>query len=287
MRSVAEKVGCSLTIVCEALEVSRFWLYYKRRPVRKHRIDRRPEVEGAIRQILKEVPGTYGYRRVHALLIDRGIRCDCKTVYRVLRRRNLLSSIRKHTARPGRLHEGQVAVESPNRRWASDMTQIKAWSGEKLRLATLIDCADRSIIAWKLGKRIRSEDLCEMVREAIYLRFGEDRSKAKGVEFLSDNGPEYVSHVLRNFLEKMGMVPCRTPCRSPQSNGIAEAFFGSFKRDYVYQSRIETMEDIQKQVPVWLKHYNEIAPHSALKMRSPSRFYAEWNEKLTKKVVQI
>jgi putative transposase len=276
-----------LTIIFRTLEVSRAWFYYRRRQVGKLRIDRRPEVEGAVRQILREVPGTYGYRRIHALLIERGIQCDGKTVYRVLRRRNLLSSVRKYVARPGRLHEGQVAVESPNRRWASDMTQIKAWNGEKLRLATLIDCADRSIVAWKLAKRIGSEELCEMVREAVYLRFGEDRSQIRGIEFLSDNGPEYASHILRNFLEKMGMVPCRTPCRSPESNGIAEAFFGSFKRDYVYQNQIETAEDIKKQVPGWIRHYNEVAPHSALKMRSPARFYAEWKEKLTKKVVQI
>lgn len=244
-------------------------------------------MEGIIRQVLLEQPGTYGYRRVHYFLKERGIRCDPKTVYRILRRRNLLSSIRKQTARRGRLHEGQVAVKIPNQRWASDMTQIRAWNGQKLRLATLIDCADRSVVAWKLGKHIQSEDVCEMVREAVYLRFGEDRSRAKGIEFLSDNGPEYASHILRNFLERMGMVPCRTPCRSPQSNGIAEAFFGSLKRDYVYQSRIETAEDIERQVPGWIRHYNEVAPHSALKMQPPARFYSNWKENLTKKVVQF
>jgi putative transposase len=33
--------------------------------------------------------------------------------------------------------------------------------------------------------------------------------------------------ILRN------LVPCFTPVRSPQSNGIAEAFVKTFKRDYV------------------------------------------------------
>ena len=145
-------------------------------------------MERAIRQVLSEVPGTYGYRRVHALLMDQGVRCDRKTVYRVLRRRNLLSSMRKQAVRPGRLHEGRVSVDHPNRRWASDFTVIKAWNGQKLKLATLIDCADRMILSWKLAARITSEDICELVREAIYLRLGEARDKAKGIEFLSDNG---------------------------------------------------------------------------------------------------
>ena len=282
-----KQLGYPLTFICQVLEVSRAWLYYRRRAIRKHRVDRRPEVEGAIRRVLREVPGTYGYRRVHAMLIDRDILCDRKTVYRILRRKNLLSSVRKKVFKPGRLHEGKVAVEEPNRRWASDFTVIRAWDGQKLKLATLIDCADRMILAWKLAARIKSEDICELVREAVYLRFGEARDKAKGIEFLSDNGPEYASYILRNFLEKMGLVPCRTPCRSPQSNGVAEAFFGSFKRDYVYQGCIETAEDVQKLVPGWIDHYNRVAPHSALKMRSPARFYADWKENFSKKVVQI
>jgi putative transposase len=41
----------------------------------------------------------------------------------------------------------------------------------------------------------------------------------------------------------MGLIPCHTPRRTPQSNGLAEAFFGSFKRDYVYQACLETVED--------------------------------------------
>lgn len=39
----------------------------------------------------------------------------------------------------------------------------------------------------------------------------------------------------------MGLIPCHTPPRNPQSNGLAEAFFGSFKRDYVYQVCLETL----------------------------------------------
>lgn len=273
--------------MCDVLEVSRSWLYYRRRRFKRHRIDRRPEVAGAIRQILQETPTTYGYRRVHALLLRRGIRCNRKTVYRMLRRMHLLSSMRRSAHRPGRLHEGQVAVATPNQRWASDITGIQAWDGQKLKLAVIVDCADRMILAWKLAPRLIADDLCEMVREAMFVRFGAERNQARGIEFLSDNGPEYASHTFRGFLENRGLVACRTPCRSPESNGLVEAFFGSFKRDYVQQSCLETIGDIQRQVPDWITHYNQVAPHSALEMRSPAQFYAFWKENLTKKCVQI
>ena len=77
----------------------------------------------------------------------------------------------------------------------------------------------------------------------------------------------------------MGLIPCHTPCRSPQSNGLVEAFFGSFKRDDVYQACLETLEEVRRQLPAWIEHYNEQAPHGALGMRSPAECYAEWKVK--------
>jgi putative transposase len=140
----------------------------------------------------------------------------------------------------------------------------------------MIDCADRMVLAWRFATRITAEDLAEMLREAIFRRFGETRAHAQEIEFLSDNGPEYTSHRFRPFVRAMGLIPCHTPRRSPQSNGLAEAFFGSFKRDYVYQAGLDTVEEVRRQVPAWIDHYNREAPHSALRMQSPVEFSAAW-----------
>lgn len=208
-----------------------------------------------------------------------GIPCDPKTVYRLMRRNAWLSNVRQKTLRPGRLHEGQVMVAEPNRRWASDMTWIKTWDGRKGRLAVIIDCADRMVLAWRFGSRIQHEDMCELIREALFGRFGDQLEKDRGIEFLSDNGPEYIADGFRAFLIRMGMVQRRTPCRSPESNGGAEAFFGSFKRDYVYQNRLDDLETVRRQLPGWIRDYNEVAPHSSLGMKPPALFYADWKVK--------
>lgn len=228
-----------------------------------------------MREILAAHPATYGYRRIHALLLRQGLRANPKTIWRLMRKNLWLASQRSRGSRPGRLHEGVVSVEKPNCRWASDITGIRAWDGAKGRLAVVIDCADRMILGWRFSRRIRAEDLCEMLREAVFHRFGENRRRAHGIEFLSDNGPEYRSRRFRDMLLALGMIPCHTPIRSPESNGMAEAFFGSLKRDYVYQNALETLEDIARQVPAWINHYNQVAPHSSLGMRSPEQFYHE------------
>jgi len=98
------------------------------------------------------------------------------------------------------------------------------------------------------------------------------RPSAQGIKFLSDNGPEYTSHRFRPFVRAMELLPCHTPRRSPESNGLAEAFFGSVKRDYVYQACLETFETVERQIHGWIDHYNQQAPHSALGMQSPAAF---------------
>ena len=163
-----------------------------------------------------------------------------------------------------------------NQRWASDITGIQAWDGQRGRLAVILDCADRMVLAWRFSKKIRAEDLCELVREAVFQRFAGTRSKARGIELLSDNGPEYISKDFNAFLQQLGLLHCRTPRRSPESNGLVEAFFGNFKRDYVYQSRLENFADIERELPGWIMHYNERAPHGALGMRPPAQFYYDW-----------
>ena len=125
-----------------------------------------------------------------------------------------------------------------------------------------------------------------MVREAVFRRFGAAKEKAQNIEFLSDNGPEYACRKLRALLQDFGMVICRTPRRSPESNGLAEAFFGSFKRDYVYQGDLESLEAVAQKLPEWIEDYNHIAPHSALEMKSPAQFYADWLSKIKRMPVQ-
>ncbi len=274
-------------MVCRTLGVSRSWLYYRRRPRRAYQMCRRPEVETVIEQILAGSPASYGYRRIHALLIRGGVQANPKTVWRILRRRGWLSSTRNRSRRERQRHDGRVSVLEPNRRWASDITGIKTWHGEKGRLAVIIDCADRMVLTWRFGQRMVSDELQEMVREAVFRRFGNETKKAQALEFLSDNGPEYACRKLRRVLQDLGMVVCRTPRRSPESNGLAEAFFGSFKRDYVYQKELPSLEAVARQIPEWIKDYNEVAPHSALGMKSPAEFYADWMSKISHTPVQI
>src|SRR5215813_5695708 len=60
----------------------------------------------------------------------------------------------------------------------------------------------------------------------------------------------------------------------PQSNGMAEAFVRTIKRDYVRVSPCPDAKTVMHQLSAWINHYNEVHPHKALGYRSPREFIA-------------
>lgn len=65
---------------------------------------------------------------------------------------------------------------------------------------------------------------------------------------------------------------CTTRPYSPESNGMAEAFVKTFKRDYVWLGDLSCSASVFRQLPLWFDDYNENAPHKGLKMLSPRQF---------------
>lgn len=57
-----------------------------------------------------------------------------------------------------------------------------------------------------------------------------------------------------------------------ESNGMAEAFVKTFKRDFVYLADVRDAKTVLAQLPKWFEEYNETHPHKGLKMLSPREF---------------
>jgi len=66
------------------------------------------------------------------------------------------------------------------------------------------------------------------------------------------------------YAHELGLVPITTPAYSPESNGLAEAFVGTFKRDYLGDAELRDAETVLAQLSGWFDDYNTLAPHSAL-----------------------
>ena len=119
-----------------------------------------------------------------------------------------------------------------------------------------------------------------MMLAAVECRFGADRAP-QPVEHLSDNGSRYTAGDTRDFAAALGLVPCFTPVRSPESDGASEAFVKTLKRDHFRVTPLPDARTVIGLVDGWISDYNTAHPHSALRMRSPAEFRAALNPSRT------
>ncbi|WP_156455598.1 IS3 family transposase [Sphingomonas sp. CCH5-D11] len=278
--------GWPVTAVAEALGVSRQHLSTMSNKPPPRRRGRPPlpdaELVADIRALVGELP-TYGYRRVHALLRRQAQETgraapNPKRVYRVMKVHGLLLQ-RDGEQREVRCHDGRVAVDQRNTRWCSDGLEIACDNGEKVRVAFALDCCDREAmghVATTGG--ITAEDVQDLMVATVEHRFGPVNRLPAPVEWLTDNGSCYTARDTRAFARDIGLVPRTTPVSSPQSNGMAEAFVRTLKRDYIRVSPRPDAKTVIEQLPGWLAHYNDVHPHRALGYRSPREYIAQTRE---------
>lgn len=266
--------------IASVMGVARSHLYERTRGSGRARGPYRRQGDGEIlpliRRLVDERP-TYGYRRITALLRRNLAKDDHplpnhKRVYRLMQQHGLL--LQKSTGRrEGRVHDGKVIVMRSDLRWCSDGFEFTCWNGEIVRIAFVIDAHDREAIAHTAVAHcgISGSDVRDMMLEAVECRFGTIKAPRR-IEFLSDNGSPYTAKETRDFALSLGLEPCFTPVASPQSNGIAEAFVKTMKRDYVRVHPTPDAATALAQITGWFDDYNENHPHSGLKWKSPREF---------------
>ena len=243
-----------------------------RRPYRKAGDD---ELLALIRRLVDERP-TYGYRRIRRL-INRQRKADGKPpvngkrVLRIMQANEL--TLERHTGRrPGRTHDGVVIALRSNIRWCSDHFELACRNGEIVRVLFAIDACDREVMGWlATSAGISGEMVRDLMVACVERRFGISKA-AHPVEWLSDNGSAYIAKDTLDTATALGLKLCFTPVRSPESNGIAEAFVKTFKRDYARLSILPDAETVIALLPAWFEDYNEVHPHSGLKFLSPREF---------------
>ncbi|MCS1193946.1 IS3 family transposase [Escherichia coli] len=274
--------GWGVSLVSRCLRVSRAQLHVILRRTddwkdgRRSRHSDDTDVLLRIHHVIGKLP-TYGYRRVWALLrrqaeLDGMPAINAKRVYRIMRQNALLLERKPAVPPSKRAHTGRVAVKESNQRWCSDGFEFRCDNGEKLRVTFALDCCDREALHWAVTTGgFNSETVQDVMLGAVERRFGNELP-ASPVEWLTDNGSCYRANETRQFARMLGLEPKNTAMRSPESNGIAESFVKTIKRDYISIMPKPDGLTAAKNLAEAFEHYNEWHPHSALGYRSPREY---------------
>ncbi|EEW2192660.1 IS3-like element IS2 family transposase, partial [Escherichia coli] len=274
--------GWGVSLVSRCLRVSRAQLHVILRRTddwmdgRRSRHTDDTDVLLRIHHVIGELP-TYGYRRVWALLrrqaeLDGMPAINAKRVYRIMRQNALLLERKPAVPPSKRAHTGRVAVKESNQRWCSDGFEFCCDNGERLRVTFALDCSDREALHWAVTTGgFNSETVQDVMLGAVERRFGNDLPSSP-VEWLTDNGSCYRANETRQFARMLGLEPKNTAVRSTESNGIAESFVKTIKRDYISIMPKPDGLTAAKNLAEAFEHYNEWHPHSALGYRSPREY---------------
>lgn len=268
MRAIARTLGISRSNLMERYQGK------KKQPRQYHK-----EEDKILLPLIREIVDkreSYGYRRVTPLLnhklLSRGKdKANHKRVYRIMKNENLL--LTPHGRKPARSHHGKVITIKSNMRWCSDIFGIQCFNGERVFVGFSLDTCDREAISYVASTiGIDGQLIRDLILESVERRFGKVNKLPHSIQWLSDNGSCYVARETVLFARGIGFDVCTTPAYSPQSNGMAEAFVKTFKRDYVVFGNLNSAYEVMQQLPMWFEDYNEIAPHKGLKMKSPRQF---------------
>jgi len=267
-RSVARyltKMGrCSERHACAVVGLSRSLVRY---------IARRSKDEAALIKEIHKLAirhSRYGYRRITVLLKREGFKVNKKRVHRIWKSEGLSLPQRRPRRRKRGVTGGIVnKAEYPNHVWSYDFVEDRTERGGKLRILVIIDEYTRECLAIKIKPSIPASVVIEVL-EWLFLTRGAPKY------LRSDNGPEFVSKALCQWLKEVGCSTLFIKPGSPWENGYIESFNDKLRGECLNREIFRNGREAQVIVEAFRQEYNNYRPHSALGYLTPTEFARQY-----------
>ena len=246
--------------VCRALDVPRSTQRYEAKVA-----DDEPRLVKDIVRLATQF-GRYGYRRITECLCWDGWLVNHKRVERLWRQEGLKVPKRQPKRRRLWLNDGSCVRLRPLRKnhvWSYDFVSGRTSDGRPLRFLNIMDEFSRVCLSIDVGRHLTSEDvLCRLAE--LFILYGIP-------EYIrSDNGPEIIAKIVRDWLARLGVKTLFIEPGSPWENGYIESFNGKFRDEFLNRELLDTLLEARVLTARWRQHYNTERPHSALGYRPPA-----------------
>ena len=210
--------------------------------------------------------GRYGYRRITALLGEQGWIVNHKRIERLWRLEGLKVPKKQPKRRRLWFNDGSCVrhrAERKNHGWSYDFVETRTAEGRKVRMLTMIDEYSRECLAIRVERKLSSEEVIETLAD-VFMRRGVP-------EYIrSDNGPEFIAKLLREWLTRLQVQTLYIEPGSPWENGYIESFNGKLRDELLNMEIFDTLDEAQVLIERWRVEYNTRRPHSSLGYRPPA-----------------
>lgn len=244
---------------CELIGIRRSVLTYERQMPRKD-----APVLQAMKRLAEQYP-RYGYRRIRIFLRREGHEMSWERAHRLWRLAGLQLPKKRSRKRVAASRPRPQAPTGPNSVWAYDFVYDACANGQQIKCLTVIDEFTRECLAIDVAGGIRSKRVIEVLSQLVSVR-GAPRY------LRSDNGPEFVSHRILEWIEASGIGSALIDPGKPWQNGTDESFNGRFRDECLNLEWFRSRREARVIIETWRQHYNQVRPHSSLDYRTPVEF---------------
>jgi len=210
--------------------------------------------------------GRYGYRRITAMLRQKGWQVNHKRVERIWRQEGLKVPQKQPKRRRLWLNDGSCIRLRPERKdhvWSYDFVIARTAEGRAFRILNIIDEYTRECLAILVKRHITSQDVIDQLFELIIFRGIPEHIR-------SDNGPEFTAKSVRGWLNRLGVKTLFIEPGSPWENGYIESFNGKLRDELLNREISTTLTEAKVLIEQWRREYNQVRPHSSLGYRPPA-----------------
>ncbi len=230
----------------------------------------RDEDAGLTKRILELVRQRpcWGYRRIGQLLKREGEVLNMKRMYRLWKAAGLKVPRKRRKKRATGQKQNACHVQPAMFQhdvWTWDFVQGSTVDGRVIRFLNIVDEYTRFVLKIKVGRGIKSEDTIDSLAELFAIHGVPKRIRC-------DNGPEFISHAIKEWLARIGVTVLYIEPGSPWQNGLCESFNSRFREEFLNQTELLSVEDARTKSSAWQHDFNHERPHSSLDYLTPAEF---------------
>jgi putative transposase len=207
-----------------------------------------------------------------------GIRVSRTRILRVMGENNLLSPHRRPGGPPnGRV--GRITTDAPNGMWATDATQIPTIEDRKVWPFGVVEHWNGEALGWNVSERGDRHAAAEAVGMAVETITGHlSASAVRGITLRHDHGRNFMADHFQKQIRFWGMTPSDAFVGEPDTNGVAERFFRTFKEQIVHGQIFQAIDEVRAAVRGFIAQYNASWLLEKNGFLNPSAARAAWNQ---------
>ena len=112
-------------------------------------------------------------------------------------------------------------------------------------------------LGWHVSKRGTRHEALQATSMAVRQQFGHlGKDAARGLALRHDHGSAFMAEDFQNQIKAWGMLPSYAFVGQPETNGVIERFFRTFKEQVVHGRIFQTIDDFREAVRDFVLRYN-------------------------------